>query len=342
MKNTFLIACLIGAATTANAQMQIATLSHEGEIKTFYGGNALKDAHDSAVSGDVITLSAGSFNAVNFTKPITVRGAGMGIKLSENDSSYTAPTIIMGDFNIEANADSLSHFVLEGIINDNKVTFSKVANAQLIRCNLLDVYYNGFSSTTDNLAAANFANTTLFNCYINGSLTSSAVHISNITFHATSSYIRDFDVCYSKTNIFQFTNSIIDNNDIHTADHSSFFNCILIQRGTGKGSLESSSIAFNSLWVGAHAANPFNKSSTTAHSNYISPNDSVFVPGTFYQLTDEAKKYLGADGTEVGIYGGNVPFNPTPTIPQITKFNVASKTSADGKLSVDITVAQPE
>lgn len=334
MKNTFLIACLIGAATTANAQSQIATLSHEGEIKTFYGGNALIDAHESAVSGDVITLSAGSFNAVDFTKPITVRGAGMGIKLSESDSSYTAPTIILGDFKIDANADSANHFVLEGIINENEVTFSQVNNAQLIRCNLHDVVYIYNSGT------AVFANTTLFNCYINGLLRTNGN--TNTTLSATSSYIKNFYCDNSDTNAFQFTNSIIDSNNMYNAYHSSFFNCILIQRGTSETSLPQNSVAFNSLWVGGHTANPFNISSATAHSNYISPNDSVFVPGTFYQLTDEAKKYLGADGTEVGIYGGNVPFNPTPTIPQITKFNVASKTSADGKLSVDITVAQPE
>ncbi len=64
----------------------------------------------------------------------------------------------------------------------------------------------------------------------------------------------------------------------------------------------------------------------------------LFKEGTFYQLTDDAKKYLGSDGTEVGIYGGSLPFDPTPTNPQIVKFNVAPKTTADGKLSIDIEV----
>lgn len=50
----------------------------------------------------------------------------------------------------------------------------------------------------------------------------------------------------------------------------------------------------------------------------------------------------GTDGTEVGIYGGSLPYDPTPTNPQITKFNVASKTTADGKLSVDIEVKSAE
>ena len=62
-----------------------------------------------------------------------------------------------------------------------------------------------------------------------------------------------------------------------------------------------------------------------------------------FELTDAAKaQYKGSDGTEVGIYGGSLPFDPTPTNPQITKCNVASKSTADGKLSVDIEVSAAE
>ncbi len=62
-----------------------------------------------------------------------------------------------------------------------------------------------------------------------------------------------------------------------------------------------------------------------------------------FQLTDAAKtQYLGTDGTEIGIYGGSLPFDPTTSNPQITKCNVASKSTADGKLSVDIEVNAAE
>ena len=62
-----------------------------------------------------------------------------------------------------------------------------------------------------------------------------------------------------------------------------------------------------------------------------------------FTLTDEAAaKYLGNDGTQVGIYGGSLPYDENPTIPQITKCNVASKSTADGKLSVDIEVKAAE
>ena len=62
-----------------------------------------------------------------------------------------------------------------------------------------------------------------------------------------------------------------------------------------------------------------------------------------FELTDAAKaKYLGTDGTEVGMHGGVLPYDTTPSYPQITKMNVASKTTADGKLSVEIEVSAAE
>lgn len=58
-----------------------------------------------------------------------------------------------------------------------------------------------------------------------------------------------------------------------------------------------------------------------------------------FELLDVIKeKYLGTDGKEIGMYGGNLPFNPHSLSPKIKKFNVASKSTADGKLSVDIEV----
>lgn len=62
-----------------------------------------------------------------------------------------------------------------------------------------------------------------------------------------------------------------------------------------------------------------------------------------FTLTDEAQaKYLGNDKTQVGIYGGSFPYSPNPTNPQIVKCDVASHSTADGKLSVDLQVATAE
>ena len=77
------------------------------------------------------------------------------------------------------------------------------------------------------------------------------------------------------------------------------------------------------------------KNVTNATNKIVSDYTSLFKTYTgaaldkldseTFQLTDAAKTlYLGIDGTEVGIYGGNLPFDPTPSNPQITKCNVAA------------------
>ena len=58
-----------------------------------------------------------------------------------------------------------------------------------------------------------------------------------------------------------------------------------------------------------------------------------------FELTDSASTvFLGGDGTQVGIYGGVFPFNPDPSYPVISKFEVSNKTDADGKIRVRVEV----
>ena len=52
----------------------IATLSHGDSIAMYYGSYALRDALNAAESGDVISLSGGSFAAVDINKAVSIRG----------------------------------------------------------------------------------------------------------------------------------------------------------------------------------------------------------------------------------------------------------------------------
>ena len=71
---------------------------------------------------------------------------------------------------------------------------------------------------------------------------------------------------------------------------------------------------------------------------YIKGNFDPFENSNYILKAEYASEWLGNDGKEIGIYGGSLPYDPTTTNPQISKFNVSSKTTADGKLSVDIEV----
>ena len=114
MKKLFslaLLALMMVASKSFAQSSLLATLSHEGEISTFYGANALKDAHEAAAAGDAITLSSGTFVATNITKPITLRGAGMEVDSINN----IAPTIITGNFEINVTNTDNAKLTIEGI-----------------------------------------------------------------------------------------------------------------------------------------------------------------------------------------------------------------------------------
>ena len=62
-----------------------------------------------------------------------------------------------------------------------------------------------------------------------------------------------------------------------------------------------------------------------------------------FELQDSvASTVLGTDGTQVGVYGGVFPFDLRVTNPMIRRINVANRSTADGKLSVDIEVVSDE
>ena len=107
-------------------------------------------------------------------------------------------------------------------------------------------------------------------------------------------------------------------------------NCYLYYNGY----LTSLNVAYNC--VGDHKDLFYNISNDT---NKFCTSSEMFQAEGYYVLTDEAKsKYIGTDGTEVGIYGGDYPFEETTDFPRIIKCDVAKKSTVDGKLSVDIQV----
>ena len=129
MKKTLLrlMMLFVAAVLTNNVFAQgslLATLNHEGTISTFYGAQAWKNAHDAAANGDVITLSSGTFLAVNITKAITVRGAGMGI----DSTAVSEPTVITGDFTINIAEPGSNRLTLEGIYSNHTITYSSFAS----------------------------------------------------------------------------------------------------------------------------------------------------------------------------------------------------------------------
>lgn len=330
---TFALTLLFGLGAThlfAQSSM-LATLSHDGEITTFYGATALKEAHNAATAGDVINLSSGSFVAVDITKPLTIRGAGMTL----NEITQTEPTVITGNFDINIPNDATGRLTLEGLYHNHTIHYiNTLTNATFIKCRFKEFRYGNYAS---------LKNVTFIHCRLINTSSSSSIDLYQNSSASMVNCIVMFPSSYSSsTSNFEFQNCIVYshywNSNIYS---SSFRNCILLGNS---GTMDRSNMAYNCIGIDTAAdvfkniPNSTNKSAV-GWDVFTTTKDGWPDDNTDYILTETAKTtYKGTDGTEVGIYGGNLPYDPTPSNPQITKFNVASKSIADGKLSVDITV----
>ena len=313
------VLCAMGASAQSSL---LATLNHEGTISTFYGTGALQEAYSAAAHGDVITLSSGSFLGTDIQKAITLRGAGMAV----DTVSHTEPTVISNDFTINV-SDTLSHrFTMEGIYSNQEIKISCLQNAMFLKCRFKTVEYS--SNNSSKMKDLNFIHCRIAECFRLAS-NGSAAFINSIVLG-----VYQYNL---ETSVFSFTNCYVDDIDMQ---HSEYKNCI-IKAGNSWGF--ATTTYYNNLYLST-TSNSINSPNNT--NVKINPTDERvsflnvdYSDSNDYVLTDAVRALIkGTDGTEVGIHGGSLPYDPTPTNPQITKFNVASKSTADGKLSVDIEV----
>jgi hypothetical protein len=325
-------------ATLSYAQNSLlATLSHDGDITTFYGASALKQAHEAAEHGDVITLSSGTFTSTDITKAITLRGAGWKFDVA----NHKEPTILSGDFDIDIPDNVEQRLTIEGIYHNSTIYYWGTLNNPTFiknRFNSLRNSYNGniHNGTfincriTHDLQLSEYSSSSCVNCVIWNPRTNNAFVTSN----------------------FECVNCVLGADDYWPAN-SQLKNCIL--HSYRNMSIPNSTTVFNCIallceWNSSYGATFANIPNNTNTELMIDTDNAfkTYKPGPClddetFELTDEAKaKYLGTDGTEVGMYGGMLPFSSTTTNPQITKCNVAAKSTADGKLSVDIEVSSAE
>lgn len=335
MKRFFSLALILMGCISAMAQSsQVATLNHNGTISAYYGRTAYKDALSMAGNGDIISLSQGSFVAADITKAVTIRGEGM----IEDSIAGTFSTDIIGAFSIEIPDSIQESLKIEGIYYSGMVTGKRFNKASFIKCS--------FSSDFNCINNYESDELTFIHCKITYSINVKrgvAYFLNSFIRSPISNYNSDYNAS------FEFTNCVIEISQ--SLSRSLFNNCIIY----GQYGLSTNNTAYNCVGICTNSSyfdlfqnlrNP-NVTNSTIH-NY----SEIFKTFTGYnnynnhesfELSDEAKsKYIGNDGTQIGLYGGNIPFSATPLRPIITKMAVASKSTTDGKLSVDIEVSAAE
>ncbi len=367
MKKLFSILVLAFSCSALFAQQTaVALLNHEGTLTSFYGANALADAHKAAVHGDVITLSGGSFAGLTFSKAVTVRGAGMVADSTGNREI----TYINSSVDIKIPTEIETPIIFEGIFfqaslnydrgygssHCNNSTFNKcrlnsgmtnlMGNANFYNCFLEICNTYGTSSFGTNVNIVN----SVINALNNHASSYCKLNVTNCIVTYSAELGGDCLPMVSKNTTFKnciFTGIIQNNNptNYYIPETSTVNNCIscfyAFKAETGSEAAVYYRDIFSNI-ANPNSTNVYFDDVTKVFKTYTNAGriSQISVHEKF-ELTDEAKAILGSDGKEVGVHGG-IGFNLEPTTLQITKCEVSPKVSEDSKLSVSIKVDAPK
>ena len=329
MKQTFfaLLTLILAGAVSTNAQEAMAVLKSGATTKTYNGSKALQSAYaDAAESGDVITLSSGTFLAVpEIAKSVTIRGAGAYI-----DNTYkTQPTFISGNFAI-----GKPSVTIEGIaVAEKQAITLKASSPKFIKCKLQNIYYYEFEK--DGKKYHNIVENAYFlHCQIlskvncpTGSMTFINCQVycpSTMNNNASTMTFRNCAVIFSGVTSHVYNSTFINSyvycndNSWYTNEYTTFTNCLFYP-----------------------SSDKYRNGATPSYANCWSNNimNNIFVEDSWYVFTDASKsKYVDEYGRQIGIRGGTFPWNIRMAGPHIKSMEVAPRSTADGKLRVKMTV----
>lgn len=320
---SFIAAIAFAAGAMAEQDNRVVTCQHGSTIRAYYGADAFKSAVADAANGDIITLTAGTFNGCNVNKAVTIRGEGIDKSIISWIDYFNIPqgdehVLYLESLTVKG---STTQFV--GINGSEKVFISKCkfwreSDIYFIKCNatIMQSIVRGLHT----LQAGEYSTVTCLNSQLleNLSTSYSASSSSKVNGHW---YISN---CAIWGNVNGLRCSTIKNSTFRVA-------CSLEEEtNTSSHCLvpEGSSGFFNSYYVKPEA-DPWDE-------NDLAWNN---IFGEWWEITNDNAKatYLGTDGTQVGVYGGTYPWNTTPDLPTVKWLDV-TESYKNGKLNVQINV----
>ena len=340
MKKILLVLASLAFSSMCLAQLQLATLEHDSVVSVYYGASALQAAHTDAVNGDIITLSPGMFTACDLTKSVTVRGAGM----CNDTAAGVVRTVINGSFNIgvtnTSGIDSSNTLTLEGLYC-GEVRYRHAYAPMLIKCHFtrLGRYTVNGGGPLNNAQVVNCVI-----CNLDGSYIQNTMFVNSVIVEAQNT---NYGAGSGNNSIGNtFTNCIIGISNL-TKYHSNhyFYNCILYADCTDATINTSNNWVTSDYCIGINTnANNYGYYTALATDNHLNNYNSLstvfkhfdgtYTDGVSFELQDNiAASIMGADGTQVGIYGGAMPFDPLVFNHKVT---AARRTSPDGFLDLEI------
>lgn len=346
MKKLFIIMSVFiaAAAQAQKTDTPMATLQHGDQTQVFIGQEALVEAYNAAAdSADVITLSSGYFNVPSYIrKSVSIYGAGM------EDDSITGikATVLSGNLSFEPGDKT----------DDDGNTQKAAVHVNGVHLEGLNIGHDIYIQNNEDVPMQDF---TIAKCKFSSIYGHTSIHgltirqskFSTISYSGNSTEFANILVTNSYFQYFYLPSGSLSSNV--QIDHCVFYNNGNITVTCNNIALVTNSILYYRLYTGSTGRNNIFVGQSSAGSdiqdaatNWTGLKDAGVwaadgADGTYAEdKTFELKypsKYVGTDGTEVGLYGGNYPWNKIPCTPRITKSEIDATTSADGKLKVSIT-----
>lgn len=324
---------LLFAVSYSFGQVRVA-LQHQGTTTLFSGAQPLQDAYTAAVDGDTIYLPGATFGALTIAKRLVIYGTG-----HYPDSTTVTGISVINGINYNAGSDNsrIEGVKINGEINNFNYEI-KVDSITITKCYItgsIQLYSNNFDNThpkcenwkiyrnviMNSISCTDASNIKIFNNIIGSQILSiyeyglidNNIFLTNATF-----FLSNVNYSLIQNNIF-LNQYIVLSGQFCEFDNNLY---------TLAPSLGSNNTDLNSYYPITQSTIFVNQSGNTFD---YTQNYHLQSPGT----------YLGADGSQIGIYGGHyypykegaVPFNPhiiSKTIPQNTDVN--------GHLNINIKV----
>lgn len=318
MKRIFTLIALIGLMAVAYAQRPVATLSHEGKLTMFTSGRCFGEAHDAAVDGDTIYLSNGTFTDLGLTnKTISKRVSFIG----NGRRTYIASELF---FQFPDGMDSLKSALFDGVYLEKLSIsgYNNVKNLEIKNSRIQTLDLDGYGTCYD---------TKIDRCEIYELKTGNAT--------------KGYEIYNSK--IANYTGSP------SAVEGARLFNCHLIMPDDFVGYISSSIIyselnqssSYNRILEKCIIMGPYSflPQEEGVRGCYINPSgtgDKYFDENMNFNGLASLDGFVGIDGTQVGIYGGEwFPYTEEPSLPTVDKEKSTVEYDAtENKLKVNITV----
>ena len=314
MKKIFcILACLFTLFLTAQADQKIIVQSGT-EMKAY---NKIADALSNVSEGDTIYLGTGQYDGFTLKTLTYVRGNG-------------PDTYINGDVTIDiTGTPTPTEAVLQGLnINGNLNINKTINNLYIKHCQFLQTNFQAL-----------LPNCVIDRCYITNGF-------------KINSYVNQMTVKHSKIKWLQggsaanngctFINCNIYNHDSYTGFNISgtFVNCLIhLYVYWADPNIYDSKFDCCLIY---NYNNEYTKDALTS----ISDDCTITTGGSSDYLLDDnceiistnydINKYLGNNGSRIGIYDSNCPFTLTPRVPKATKNSITIDTGNKLKVSISV------